>query len=109
MCETPFRFNKPTQITNTDGTKAWSIESVVVLFTNEQGDDYFPRFYCNSLCASEWARVNDVRLQRPSSFPARYYEAIEQEPDEMLRPVVRDAGSNSNQGVKSIKRRSRMS
>jgi hypothetical protein len=90
LCETVFDFNRPQLIQNTDGTEAESIENVVVLFVTPDNQDYFPRFYCRNLCAAEYARVHNIRLQRPVSFPARYYEAIEEEPDPQLRATVND-------------------
>jgi hypothetical protein len=107
MCEERFEFNKPQEIVNTDGTKAESIENVVVLFVTPDNTDYYPRFYCRNLCAAEYARVNDIRLMHPSSFPARYYEAAEEEPDPEQRAVVMD-GKQTNQ-VPTLARRSRLS
>lgn len=91
MCGDRYGFNKPLLVQNTDGSSGWSVEDVVVLFVNEAGDDYYPMFFCKNLCASAWAVTNNVRLQRPSSFPARYYEAIEEEADPMQRATVKDA------------------
>ncbi len=95
MCDEWYKFSRPKLIQNTDGTSTWSVEDVVILFVNETGDDYYPRFFCKSLCASAWSVENNVRLQRPSSFPARYYEAIEEEPDPMQRAMVKDAQSTN--------------
>ena len=90
MCGDSYFYNKPQLVQNTDGTTTWSVEDVVVLFVTEAGDDYFPRLFCKNLCASAWSVTNGVRLQRPSSFPARYYEAIEEEPDPMQRAMLKD-------------------
>jgi hypothetical protein len=107
MCEERFEFNRPQEIMNTDGTKAESIENVVVLFVNDAGDDYYPRFYCRNLCAAEYARVNDIRLMHPASFPARYYEAAEEEPDPEQRAVVMDQRQYNQ--VQTLAKRSRLS
>jgi len=107
-CAVKFIWNQPQRIQNTDGTASYSIQEVVVLVVNARADDYDPLFFCNPLCASEWARVNDKRLQRPSSFPARYYECIDQEPDQQLLAVVSDGKAAENQGVQTLGRRSRL-
>lgn len=90
MCGDQYEYSRPKLVQNTDGSSSWSVEDVIVLFVNEAGDDYYPGFFCKNLCASAWAYTNNMRLQRPSSFPARYYEAIEEDPDPMQRATVKD-------------------
>lgn len=89
-CQVQFTFGSPQKIVNNDGTTTFSIEDVVVLSANADASDYDHHLFHDNLCASEWAMRKGYRLQRPSTWPARYYEAINEEPDEMLRPVVQD-------------------
>ncbi len=95
-CRESFEWNAPTEVVNTDGSRMTSVETVCVLVVNEAGTDYDPLFFHNNLCAAEWAVTQDIRLTRPSTFPARYYEAIEQEKDPEFIPVVSDQAMTSH-------------